>query len=194
MKYVGKYSTLENGHVVTNFYDKDRVMLPEGEYVNIDNITVAKLNSELVDKNIVKVKPSSLKKKLLNIDDFIIEEVSNLEKKRQNYRHKIMSNITDILGKISAFDLFEYLEIFSSFFDKGIVITDQNREEKYLEILNIGDEILLEHLEKFLEIKDRVRPISNTYKNTQAALSRIREADSEEELDRIFEAYKKGSA
>lgn len=195
-KYMCKYYTMNDEVIVTNIYNSSTSVIPLGDYAILDEMDLLRVNNELVSKKVVKIVNMDKVKNEhpLVFEDFEITELSNVEKKRIDYRNKIHNSIASTLCTIHALDIFEYLETFSAFLDRGIVITEKNREEKYLEVINTGDEWLLEHLERYLEIKDSVRPIANFYKNAKAALSRISKAETEEELDHLFYAFKKGSA
>lgn len=56
-------------------------------------------------------------------------------------------------------DFITYMEIAFELADNGYFITDQNKEEKYLEILETGDEHLIDLLEDFLNMKDKINKI-----------------------------------
>ena len=195
MQYLCKYYVMNDEAIVTNVVNTDHLM-PVGDYAKVHQFDVAKVNEAVVSKKVVKIISMDKVKNdtPLTIEDFEISELTPFEKKRNNYRDKINNSISHTLASINALDTFEYLETFSAFLDRGIVITEKNREEKYLEVINTGDEWMIEHLERYLDIKDRVRPLSNFYKNATAALKRLRKAETEEEVDKIFEDFKKGCA
>jgi hypothetical protein len=59
--------------------------------------------------------------------------------------------------------LSEYIYITIELASKGYFITDTNREEKYIEILNSGDANLLDLLEKYLSIYDEFKVTRNKF-------------------------------
>lgn len=59
--------------------------------------------------------------------------------------------------------LSEYLYISIELASKGYFITDTNREEKYIEILNSGDANLLDLLEKYLSVYDEFKVTRNKF-------------------------------
>jgi len=193
--FVCKYYILKNDLIVTNIYDSDTSVIPEGDYAQIDIRDVVAINNELRNKKVIKIKNTDKikNKHPLTLEDFEIEELSNLEKKRADYINKVTNSLSVMIATIQALEIFEYLETFSMFLDKGIVLTEDNREEKYLEVINTGDEVLLDRLEKHLEVKDKVKKISNFYKRCQETLENIRNAKTEKELDEIFTVFKDGS-
>lgn len=195
-KFICKYYVTNDEAIATNIYNSSTSVAPLGDYALIDSIDILRINNALVSKKVVKIINMDKVKndQPLVYEDFEITELTAVEKKRVDYRDKVTNSISSVLCSIHALDIFEYLETFSSFLDRGIVITEKNREEKYLEVINTGDEWLIGQLERYLEIKDSVRPIANFYKNAKAALDSIRKAETEEDLDHIFYAFKKGAA
>jgi hypothetical protein len=94
----------------------------------------------------------------------------------------------DFLGKVDAhinIDLIIYNQTMLELADAGYIITDKNREEKYLEILETGDESLIDLLEQYLVLKDKITFIisqKKTYNNIIEKLRTLNE-DSEEFKD-----------
>jgi hypothetical protein len=195
-KYLCKYYIRNGEAIVTSIVNSSTTLAPKGDYAPIDSMDTVIINNAIISRKVVKIiNMDKVKEEIpLTSEDFEITELTPFEKKRNNYRDKINNSISHTLASINALDTFEYLETFSAFLDRGIVITEKNREEKYLEVINTGDEWMIEHLERYLDIKDRVRPLSNFYKNATAALKRLRKAEAEEEVDKIFEDFKKGCA
>ncbi len=64
-----------------------------------------------------------------------------------------------LVGRMSFefyFDFFEMLKTNNELVAAGHIITDENREQKYLEIVNLEDEALLDKLKKYLDTSDRI--------------------------------------
>ena len=53
----------------------------------------------------------------------------------------------------------EYFDVLFELANKGFFITDENKEEKYLEILETENDELIDLLEKYLEVKEKLNPI-----------------------------------
>ena len=80
-----------------------------------------------------------------------------------------------------------YTETLLKLADAGYVITDKNREEKYLEILETGNENLIDLLEEYLNAKDDISPIishKKLYNDIKLQLLTLEEDDPK--LDEIF--------
>ena len=73
--------------------------------------------------------------------------------------------------------------------DKGYIITEENREEKYLAMLNTGDEALISKLEEYLNLRDEVQYVSNDYHNYKIAKVGINEASTLEKAQVFLDQY-----
>ena len=73
--------------------------------------------------------------------------------------------------------------------DRGFIITDENREDKYLEIVNKDDVELLDLLSKYLETYDNVQAHIHHYGLYVELVENINSCDSEEEILQYMEEY-----
>lgn len=87
----------------------------------------------------------------------------------------------------SLLDYLYYIDINNELNDKGFFITDDNKEEKYLEILETGDEKLIDLLEEFLIIKDQLSALKTARKTFVKVIEKLNEVDEKdtEGLDEI---------
>jgi hypothetical protein len=73
---------------------------------------------------------------------------------------KVRMLITPILTKISGFTLYGFMVLNNDLANAGYFITNENREEKYLAILEKGDEKLIAKLEDYLNYKDEIENVA----------------------------------
>jgi hypothetical protein len=194
MKWVGKFYRLNKERIVTNIWDADAVMIPEGDYVELHQDVVTDLNNAIVAGKKVRLKAKANEKKILGDGDFVIVNVASKEIKRKKLMEMLSAESQQSVGLVSAIDFFEYLELFVQFLEKGIYITNKNREEKYLEVINTGDVDTIAALERYLEIRDNTLTAVNSYKNTKSAMKRAFTAKTEKEIDVVYDEYKRGCA
>jgi chromatin segregation and condensation protein Rec8/ScpA/Scc1 (kleisin family) len=71
----------------------------------------------------------------------------------------------------------------------GYFITNENREEKYLEILETGDEKLISKLEDYLNYKDEIETVAHLERRFSSFRTEIRAAASVEEVTAIEERF-----
>ena len=89
---------------------------------------------------------------------------------------------------INLVHLINILLLHDKFAAEGIYITNENREEKYIEILEKDDPKLLEALEKYIEALDRVDIINNLVKEYYDLVEKIKSCDGED-FDSIIKEY-----
>ena len=76
--------------------------------------------------------------------------------------------------------------------DKGFFITEENKEEKYIEIIETCDESLIEDLEKYIFLLDKIKIIQNKkneYDNIIESLKYLSNYDDQESVHSIIEEY-----
>jgi len=67
---------------------------------------------------------------------------------------KVRSLVVPEMTKESGFTLYNFMMMNNELASEGYFITNNNREEKYIEIIETGNERLIETLEMYLEAKD----------------------------------------
>ena len=89
-------------------------------------------------------------------------------------------------------DFITLMTLNNKFANLGIFITDQNREECYIKIIELGDESLILDLEKYINIKDSlliIENLKNEYKEIISSLQNLVDKDDEEKVNDIVEEY-----
>ena len=90
-----------------------------------------------------------------------------------------------------TFDFFEMLLANNQLQAEGYVITNENREAKYLEIVNSGDEALLDKLRMYLDTFDRLNVHLAYYSQYKVLKKALEMAASVEDVNDALEEYKK---
>ena len=89
-------------------------------------------------------------------------------------------------------DFVTIMTLNNKFANLGIFITDKNREECYIKIIEMGDESLILDLEKYIAIKDSLNVIENQkieYLNIITSLQNLTDKDNEEKVNDIVRDY-----
>jgi len=97
-------------------------------------------------------------------EDLEIYEYDELLLKKENTLNKARTYISTRLNAISLFELYEFTLCNNILVEAGFRITDANRKEKYLEIIDKGEISLIDALERFLISKDRLEVVNSWYK------------------------------
>lgn len=89
-------------------------------------------------------------------------------------------------------DFVSIMLISNRFANNGIFVTDDNKEECYIKIIETGDETLINDLERFINIKDDIRSIEKQkeeYVSLINQLQKLTDYNDEEAVNSIVEEY-----
>jgi hypothetical protein len=98
----------------------------------------------------------------------------------------------DELLTFTLIDFVSLMLLNNKFASKGIYITEDNREECYIKIIEMGDESMINDLEKFINLKDSIKLIENKkdeYVSLISQLQNLSDKDDEEKINNIVESY-----
>ncbi|MEG1313801.1 MAG: hypothetical protein RSD40_05755, partial [Bacilli bacterium] len=77
------------------------------------------------------------------------------------------------LASVSGLTYYGFMCLNNELADKGFFITEENREAKYLAILETGDEKMIEKLEQYLNYRDEISRVSALHKSFEALRKNI---------------------
>lgn len=162
-----------------------------------------------------KVYIPKLFNKQVTIDDIVVEDdtTSSLESLKNIYIIKIrdIAHNRLSLNKLDLFTFLEYIDLSNYFASLGFYITPENREEKYLEIINYASnltvpddpntpdvdetdtsasDVIIEKLEKYLSALDMIENLKIMYYSINDYISRINNALTEEEVESIYSEFR----
>ena len=106
---------------------------------------------------------------------------------------KILENSLSYLAQrtrlLDMVDFVIYTETNNKLNSKGYFITEENREEQYLAILETGNEELIDLLEEFLIAKDLISPLIDAKKRHHKIFEKLQQLDEDsEEVDALLKA------
>lgn len=116
-------------------------------------------------------------------------ETDLLQETRNAAITKVRMLVTPELAKISSFALYGFTILNNDLINAGYAITNENREEKYLEILETGNEKLIAKLEDYLNYKDEIETVAHLERRFSAYRNDIRSASTVEEVKKIEEQF-----
>ena len=94
---------------------------------------------------------------------------------------------------ISNFELYHFFKLNHYLESKGFFITDENREEKYLEVINSGDAEALEKLSEYLDSLDEFNAIDDIYMRYKEFKDKVKVAKNEQEIKDAYIAMSKAT-
>lgn len=180
-------SEMGNVYQVTNvILSEAKYILPNAKYISLPNNVALNLKSNLNQGrtvSIIKDLADNPPSKDIPLEHFQIEEPKTLEQKKSAERAKVHQRISAYTSLLTGFDILEFLLITGKLNSMGFnVLSEENKEETFMEIINTGNEDLIEDLERFLEVKDIFDNMMRKYRGLKQYFKEITECDSEEEL------------
>lgn len=112
-------------------------------------------------------------------------EAVELESKRLMYKYNVRTELAKNT-QMFPITLFNYMKIGFELAGAGFFVTDDNREEQYLAIINTGDEKLIDNLSKYLDAYDDLSANSKYITIYNNAVKLIDSAKTVEELDTVY--------
>jgi hypothetical protein len=179
---------------VTNVYFKEiKFIIPEAKYVLLANEDALKLKNELNHGKFIKINKEFIDShnpdSPCSIEQFKIVEPDSLQQKKAVEKARCNQRLAVSTAVLTAFEIFQFFVITSKMQTHGFnLFDDNNKEETYLNIINTGDEKLINELEKFLEIKDKFDRIVERHNFVNQYFTEIDDCDSEEELKEVIES------
>ena len=143
------------------------------------------LKKNLIDGNTITIPVATVDADTgdLTIDDFTVDVPSDLQAYKNKKKQRISTIFSFYLASTGGLTFFQAMASFSILASHGYFITEENREEKYLEIINTGDQDLIAALEEYLDAYDSVSPISAMYSTLKQAKLDIDAATDEAGVD-----------
>lgn len=153
--------------------------------------------------------------------DLIIEKLSGLQLQKKIAVNEIIVRIHQNIIGVCVLDMMDYLDCYMKLMAGGIFITDQNREDKYFEIIEKAQSVEmpealkenatfeeeqeyivkkqeydnaqqnLQTLEKYLNAYDKLKDIKFVNDLLNEAKENVMSADTEEKVAEAVDSYKK---
>jgi hypothetical protein len=105
---------------------------------------------------------------------------------------KVRGIMGDNLISFTLIDFISFMLLNNEFISKGIIITDSNKEECYIKIIETGDENLINNLEKYLTLKDNIKKIEKNkdeYSSIINQLQLLTDYDDSNAVNSIIQEY-----
>ena len=169
-------------NTLDNLADKDEKIL------KLSYMSHQLIKEALMSGKKVHVQKSALRTNEVLPGEFtIIDGVENneLESLKESSIIKVRMLVTPEFAKISGFSMYGFIVLNNDLSNVGYFITNENREEKYLEILETGDEQLIQKLEDYLNYKDEIEQLSGLERKFSKFRKDIQECDSKEKVETL---------
>lgn len=149
------------------------------------------MSYELIKQALLSGKKVHIQKTALRTNEVLpgefeildVAENGELENLKESSIIKVRMLVTPELAKISSFSMYGFIVLNNDLSNAGYFITNDNREEKYLEILETGDEQLIQKLEDYLNYKDEIEQLSSLERRFSQFRKDVLECDSKEKIE-----------
>jgi len=182
----------DNGsvYVVNNaFVSADIPMAtdPDVKVIEIKDTQVFSIITEnLLQNNLVKL-PNNLTD--YTPGDVIINVVDELVAAKMAASTKIRNFTAHRAGAAYMYDIFEFQLVSNILYAEGIFITDSNREKKYIDIINTNKTELIDALEKYLNIRDKISEYYSLHAQAKTALDFIEKSTTLEDVKKYLDNF-----
>lgn len=105
---------------------------------------------------------------------------------------KVRGIMGDDLLTFTLLDFVSLMMLNNKFLDKDIIITDDNREECYIKIIEMGDDSLIDDLEHYINLRDSIKEIEKNkteYHNVIHQIKQLTDYDNQVGVNSVVEEY-----
>ena len=150
--------------------------------IGVNNITAQIVETMFNQGKQVYYKSNCKSIELMPYDIFSGDDVTDLNILRNQKLSDAKYCISHHQALVTGLMMFDFICINNELIDKGYVITDYNREDKYIEILEADDEDLVDKLERYLNARDAITRASFLEQEYQKFYTDIKQAQTEEDI------------
>jgi hypothetical protein len=107
-------------------------------------------------------------------------------------KNKARGVLGDDLLTFHMIDFASFMILNNKFAAKGIFITDENKEEEYIKVIESGEMSLIEDLETYINLRDKVQGIEaqkNEYTDIVNKLRILEDHDDRDAVNGIVQEY-----
>jgi len=154
-----------------------------------------KIIKDALDENKLVSISKEMKTDEVMPDEITISDVDidDLQEYKKMASQRIGNTLSYKLAKISALDILDFTLLNNELISEGYAITQNNREEKYIEIIETDNEKLIGILEEYLNILDKVKESTNIRKFSKIIIKSIMNCNTIKGIDKALEIYFDGS-
>jgi len=160
----------------------------EEKLLKLSYMSYQMIQEALLNNKAVHIQKSKLRTDEVLPGEFTIidsENIDELKAAKDAALTKVRMLVTPELSKISSFALYGFIVLNNDLINEGFAITNGNREEKYLEILETGNEQLISKLEDYLNYKDEIESIAQLERKFSKFKSEIKLASNVDQVKEI---------
>lgn len=97
----------------------------------------------------------------------------------------------DDLLIFTLLDFVDFILLNNKFISNGFIITDENKEEQYIKIIESGEELLIEDLERFIQLKDNIKIIKSKKEEYFSLIEKLQLLSDYNDIESVNEIVEK---
>lgn len=182
MKMIINVTDLGTNYLVNNIFIKDIVSNNDGfEKIEIYDTMLFRVIKEHLLKNETVRLPKNVNP--LKPSDLIIGDKNDLNIAKDAAISEIQNIYNNRIGAGSNFIFYEFQLLNNILILAGYTLTNDNKEDRYLDILNKGDSTLIDALQKYLETQSKIEELDTLKKQVDDVLIQINDSISIEDIE-----------
>ena len=181
----GKYYEVE---YLTSSYNKD--FETNKKFLGLSVFAAKEIKKALAENKIVRIVSDYSNIDVQPHDLMIVEpDISDLDTAKKVAVQKVRQMVTHQQANVSGLMMYQYININNILCDKGYFIHDDNKEEVYLQILETGDEKLIDKLELYLNARDEISRSGFLEEKYAKFFRQVNEVESIKDLDELYSNF-----
>jgi len=162
-----------------------RYIMEGNKYIPIPARIAELIIDPLRQGNIVSISDKLKENKTgeVSIEDFSVQVPTMLDQLKSKEITKAYDRFGVTVSRTSIVKHYLFFSTAILLAENGFLITNDNREEKYLQIINTGNEFLLKTLEDYLEARDNLSELALSYREFQDYVSKLKAVETIDELE-----------
>jgi len=163
----------------------------EEKLLKLSYNTYRKIEESLLSGKLVHVTKNMSTDEVLpwEIEVLDVSSENPLQQAKNHSLTKVRLLVTPMFSKIAGLTLYGFMVLNNDLINAGYAITNENREEKYLQILETGDEKLISKLEDYLNYKDEIEKIAHLERKFSKFKDTILSSSTVEDITEITNKF-----
>lgn len=191
---------------IINMLEFDDIKDYQNPLIGLENFVILPLNKlaiNKIDKTLPELDPTQealiiLKPFEGTVQSYNIHRISlrdllpnntDIDNLKNSYSIMISQFFDTRINTIANLTHYEHTVLNNELANLGIFITDSNREEKYIEILELEDDNLIDVLERYLLCRDEISRSFAAYENYRKFKQGLNEAGTTDEINEIANQF-----
>lgn len=121
--------------------------------------------------------------------NIITSTMNDLDATKQAALVKCRNVVNLNLSKLAGLTLYGFTVLNNDLISAGYVITNENREEQYLKILETADEKLISKLEEYLNYRDEIESVAAVERKFSQLRKDIRNVSTIEDINKLADEF-----